>query len=114
MSASTGTTCRCRRRGRSVPSSAIESDGRGASHPLASNDTPQGRTLNRRVEVEFWHDDPLQELSDEPQPCPGAAGAEVVTKVYDPPWGAIASLPIEGGEAQVPPGYADLLRRAMA
>jgi hypothetical protein len=29
--------------------------------------------MNRRVEVEFWHDDPLQELPDEPQICPGDA-----------------------------------------
>ena len=34
----------------------------------------QGRALNRRVEVEFWYDDPLQELPDEPQLCPGDAG----------------------------------------
>src|SRR6266568_557023 len=53
-----------------LPASAIESDGRGASHALASNETVQGRTLNRRIEVEFWYDDPLQELPDEPQLCP--------------------------------------------
>src|SRR5260370_29336677 len=53
-----------------LPASAIESDGRGASHPLASNETVQGRTLNRRIEVEFWYDDPLQELPEEPQLCP--------------------------------------------
>src|SRR5690349_7411184 len=53
-----------------LPASTIESDGRGTSHPLASNETAQGRTLNRRIEVEFWYDDPLQELSDEPQLCP--------------------------------------------
>ena len=49
----------------------------------------RGRALNRRVEVEFWYDDPLQELPDEPQLCPDAAGAEVVTKVYDPPCGRV-------------------------
>ena len=54
-----------------LPGSAIESDGRGASHPLASNETAQGRAMNRRIEVEFWYDDPLQELPDEPQLCPG-------------------------------------------
>ncbi len=53
-----------------LPASAIESDGRGASRPVGSNETAQGRALNRRVEVEFWYDDPLQELSDEPQLCP--------------------------------------------
>src|SRR5262249_27641866 len=29
-----------------LPASAIESDGRGASHPIASNATVQGRTMN--------------------------------------------------------------------
>src|SRR5712691_1893249 len=64
-----------------LPASAIESDGRGASHPLASNETAQGRRLNRRIDVEFWYDDPLQELSDEPQLCPEDVD-ETVTKIY--------------------------------
>src|SRR6476646_4869432 len=50
-----------------LPASAIESDGRGDSHPIASNATAQGRATNRRVEVEFWYDDPLQEVSEEAQ-----------------------------------------------
>ena len=38
----------------------------------------------------------------------------LVTKVYDPPWGAIEPLQLDGhGEAQVPAGYADALRRAL-
>ena len=97
-----------------LPTSAIASDGLGATRPLASNETERGRALNRRVEVEFWYDDPLQELPDEPQLCPDAAGNELVTKVYDPPWGPIPSLQIVDGEASIPPGYADALRRAMA
>ena len=56
---------------------------------------PQGRALNRRIEVQFWHDDQLQELPDEPQLCPATDGAEVVTRVYDPPWGSIAPLELE-------------------
>ena len=95
-----------------LPASAIESDGRGASHPLASNATVQGRTLNRRIEVEFWYDDPLQELPDEPQLCPGDA-EEVVTKVYDPPWGSIPTLELANGQPIIPPGYAANLRRAL-
>src|SRR6184192_2386429 len=95
-----------------LPALAIESDGRGASHPLASNETAQGRTLNRRIEVEFWYDDPLQELSDEPQLCPDDT-EETVTRVYDPPWGSIPSLEIENGQPIIPPGYAANLRRAL-
>ena len=86
-----------------LPSSAIESDGRGASRPLASNQTVQGRTLNRRVEVEFWYDDPLQELPEEPQLCPDDVD-EVVTRVYDPPWGSIPTLALSNGQPIVPPG----------
>ena len=96
-----------------LPSAMIESDGRGASLPIASNDTAQGRALNRRVEVEFWHDDPLQQLPDEPQLCPADVGDELVTKVYDPPWGRIEPLQLEAGRAVVPPGYTETLRRAM-
>ncbi len=96
-----------------LPTVAIESDGRGATQPLASNETARGRTLNRRVEVEFWHDDPLQELPDEPQPCPEAPAAEVVTKVHDPTSGALAALQIDGGQVVIPPGYTDTLRRVM-
>ena len=96
-----------------LPPSSIESDGRGATHPLASNQTVQGRTLNRRVEVEFWYDDPLQELPEEPQLCPGDAD-EVVTRVYDPPWGSIPTLALSDGQATIPPGFAATLRRALA
>ena len=97
-----------------LPSAAVASDGRGASLPLALNDTAQGRALNRRIEVQFWHDDPLQELPDEPQLCPDADAAEVVTKVYDPPWGGIATLQLANGRPVIPPGYIENLRRAMA
>jgi len=96
-----------------LPTAAIASDGRGASAPLASNETEHGRALNRRIEVEFWYDDPLQELPAEPQLCPDASGAEIVTKVYDPPWGAIPALPIADGQPVIPAGYDATLRRAM-
>ena len=49
-----------------LPPDVIVSDGRGSSTPVATNGTSQGRAANRRIEVEFWHDDPLTELPDEP------------------------------------------------
>jgi uncharacterized repeat protein (TIGR01451 family) len=96
-----------------LPTAAIASDGRGASRPVASNATPRGRALNRRVEVEFWHDDPLLELSDDLQVCPDAADAETVTRLYDPPWGRFEPLQIENGEALIPSDFAANLQRAM-
>lgn len=97
-----------------LPASAIESEGRGASHPLASNETAQGRSLNRRIEVEFWYDDLLQELPEEPQLCPGDGLEETATKVYEPPWGSIPTLELANGQPIIPPGYAADLRRALA
>src|SRR4029077_20203927 len=95
-----------------LPASAIESDGRGASHPLASNATVQGRTMNRRIEVEFWYDDPLQELPDAPQLCPDDL-EETVTRVYDPAWGSIPDIKLENGQMIIPPDYAANLHRAL-
>jgi len=97
----------------SLPTAGVASDGRGATRPLGSNDTTKGRALNRRVEVEFWYDDALQDLPDEPQLCPETAGAEVVTRVYDPPWGRIDDVEFAGGDPVVPPGYTETLRRAL-
>jgi len=96
-----------------LPSDAIETEGRGASQPVTSNDTEQGRALNRRVEVEFWHDDPLQDLPEEPQLCPDAAGAETVTRVYDSPSGGIDPILFENGKPVIPDGYTGHLRRIM-
>ncbi|HVH88600.1 MAG TPA: OmpA family protein [Terriglobales bacterium] len=95
-----------------LPASAIESEGRGASQPIASNETQQGRTLNRRIEVEFWYDDPLQELPEEPQLCPGDV-QQIKTTVYDPPWGSIPTLELTNGQPVIPPGYVASLRRAL-
>jgi flagellar motor protein MotB len=96
-----------------LPTSAVISEGRGVVRPIASNDTQQGRALNRRVEVEFWHDDPLQDLPDEPQLCPDAAGAETVSRVYDASSGGIEPILFNNGKPVVPEGYTDQLHRAM-
>jgi len=96
-----------------LPGTAVASDGHGAARPVASNETERGRALNRRIEVELWHDDPLQQLPDEPRPCPDAADASAVTRVYEPPWGRIPRLLVEDGEIRVPEGTTSALRRAM-
>jgi flagellar motor protein MotB len=96
-----------------LPNAAIESEGKGASQPVTSNDTQKGRALNRRVEVDFWYDDPLQDLPDEPQLCPDAAGAETVTRVYHPSSGDIDPILFENGKPIVPDGYTEHLRRIM-
>ena len=96
-----------------LPGTAVASDGRGAAAPLATNDTAQGRAQNRRIEVQFWYDDPLQELPNEPQMCP-SPGTEVVTKVYEPAWGNLAPLQLVNGRPIIPPGYLVSLQRAMA
>jgi flagellar motor protein MotB len=96
-----------------LPDGAVASEGRGDQRPIASNDTQQGRALNRRVEVEFWHDDPLQDLPDEPQLCPDAGGAETVPRVYDASAGGIEPILFANGKPVIPPGYTDTLRRAM-
>ncbi len=93
---------------------AVDSEGKGASRPVASNDTQQGRALNRRIEVEFHHDDALQDLPDEPRLCPDAAGAETVTQVYDPTSGGIDAIFFQNGQPLIPPGYTEKLSRIMA
>ncbi len=64
--------------------------------------------------MQFWHDDPLQDLPDGLQLCPLTDGTEWVTKVYDPPSGAIEPLQLAGGQPIIPAGYAEQLRRALA
>jgi len=96
-----------------LPSSAVDSTGRGAASPIASNNSEKGRALNRRIEVEFWHDDPLEDLPDEPQICPEASAAETVERIYNPPEGDIKPIYFENGTAVIPDGYTRVLQRAM-
>ena len=96
-----------------LPTAAIASDGRGSSQPVAANATARGRALNRRIEVEFWHDDPLLELSDDFQVCPDPADAERIDRVYDPPGGGWDVLEVKDGEVQIPAGFAAKLESAM-
>ena len=97
-----------------LPSEAIASGGKGDAYPLASNNSEKGRALNRRIEVEFWHDDPLEDLPDTPQICPEAAAAETVERIYNPPDGDIKPIFFNNGQPVIPEGYAEKLKRDMA
>ncbi len=96
-----------------LPYASVGSTGKGSSLPVASNDNMKGRALNRRVDVEFWHDDPFQEFTAEAQACPEAASAEIITLAYDPPTGPIKSIRFSKGKPVIPPGLTDRLQRLM-
>ena len=96
-----------------LPQNAVASEGRGTERPVATNSTPRGRALNRRIEVEFWYDDPLQDLPDEPQICPEASGAETVTRTYDSPAGQITPILYENGEPTIPAATLAQMRRVL-
>lgn len=96
-----------------LPNKAVASSGKGSAFPVASNNSERGRTLNRRIEVEFWHDDPLEDLPDEPQICPEAAAAETIERVYNPPEGDIKPIFFDKGKPDVQDNYYMPLRRAM-
>lgn len=97
-----------------LPAAAVESDGHGASRPVASNATVRGRALNRRVEVEFWYDDALLELPDEPQLCPDANDPDIwVTRVHEPSAGRLEPLAFVNGEALLSGDFAERLERAL-
>ncbi|MEJ2441169.1 MAG: flagellar motor protein MotB, partial [Gammaproteobacteria bacterium] len=97
-----------------LPSNAITSTGKGAKFPIASNSSEKGRALNRRVEVEFWYDDPMEDLPKTPQICPEAAAAETVQRIYNPPDGDFKPIYFNHGKPVIPPGLIDRLKRGMA
>jgi outer membrane protein OmpA-like peptidoglycan-associated protein len=48
---------------RGVSENRLRTAGRGETEPVASNDTDQGRSLNRRVEVAIYASDKMQEAA---------------------------------------------------
>jgi len=96
-----------------LPNSAVGSTGKGETRPVASNDTEKGRSLNRRIEVEFWHDDRFQEFLAQAQACPEKAVSETITLNYDPPSGGIQSIRLVKGQAIIPPGFSQRLKKLM-
>ena len=96
-----------------LPNNAVSSTGKGAAYPVASNDTEKDRSLNRRVEVEFWHDDPFQEFTAEPQSCPESEVAEIITLAHEPTSGPIRAIRLKDGKPVFPPGYINRLKQIM-
>jgi outer membrane protein OmpA-like peptidoglycan-associated protein len=57
-----------------IPSSAIETHGYGKTAPIASNDTPEGRQQNRRVEL-VLSGDAIGNSFDEPSTAPASSAS---------------------------------------
>ncbi|MCL2204774.1 MAG: flagellar motor protein MotB [Defluviitaleaceae bacterium] len=54
-----------------VPPNLIESRGRGEYHPMDTNDTPEGRANNRRVEIKIYTEVDVDALAAIPPRRPG-------------------------------------------
>ncbi|WP_299582869.1 OmpA family protein [uncultured Microbulbifer sp.] len=96
-----------------LPDVMLTSSGKGASQPIAANDTPKGRALNRRVEVEFWYDDPLEVAVDGVQACPEAAAAETITIAHESLRGDIAPIRFDNGDPIITQAQLTQIRAAM-
>jgi len=96
-----------------LPNAAVSSSGKGLKYPVASNGTEKGRSFNRRVEVEFWYDDPFEQYTEDPQVCPEAAASETVSLTYDPPAGPIKAIRFKDGQPVIPEGFTERLARTM-
>ncbi len=89
------------------------SEGRGARSPLVSNDTVHNRMLNRRVDVEFWYDDPLQVLPDEPQICPGPAVSEMITQIHQSDNGPAPTIHFANGKPVISAEQLSFMRQLL-
>ena len=97
-----------------LPNAAVSSSGKGKKYPVASNGTEKGRSFNRRVEVEFWYDDPFEQYTEDAQVCPESAASETVSITYDPPSGPIRAIRFKDGKPVIPEGFSERLARTFS
>ncbi len=97
-----------------LPNAAVSSNGKGLKYPVASNNTAKGRSFNRRVEVEFWYDDPFEQYTEDPQICPESAASETITRTFDPPSGPIRAIRFKDGKPIIPEGFSERLARTFS
>ena len=93
-----------------LSNNAISAYGKGETAPVASNATPSGRALNRRIDIEIWHDDPRQQTADLPQACPGNAAGEMITVTYTD---ETPVIPFKTGQPVYPNGFDARVRRIL-
>ena len=84
--------------------------GVAATRPLADNNTVSGRTLNRRVDVEVWHDDAQGLSVTGPLACPGDGDAEMVTVLYEDD---IPQVSFREGQPDYPGDLEQRIQRAL-
>ncbi|GMG86401.1 flagellar motor protein MotB [Biformimicrobium ophioploci] len=97
-----------------LPSEAVTSSGKGTSQPVAGNDTSKGRSLNQRVEVEFWYDDPMESAGDGVLACPESAAAETITIAHESPTGPLPSIRFVNGAPELTQSQLAHIRNVMA
>jgi flagellar motor protein MotB len=97
-----------------LPNSEVSSSGKGLKYPVASNGTEKGRSFNRRVEVEFWYDDPFEQYTEDAQICPESAASETISITYDPPTGPIRAIRFKDGKPIIPEGYTERIARTFS
>lgn len=96
-----------------LPADVAESAGQIFADPSSVYSSALDPSLSGRLEVEFWYDDPLMALPQEPQLCPEEDGAQTITRVYQSPYGTLESVLYKDGQPSYSPAAIAGWRRAL-